>query len=177
VQLHYTPFIVDLVSPVFLSGQALIDLIESKSQPDGYASKLRKGDQLSTTNLKPVRIFLYFDESYTLHHDLPGDVIAENDGVHASTPYQVLCKALNAVRNLDIFAVFLSTNSNLAKYSPSQRYWWSGRITKDAENHVQVPFVELPFDTWNQEFLIKESDHFLEDVCEVSFMVRFGRPL
>src|SRR6202021_2380468 len=111
------------------SGKALIDLIELKSQTDGYVSKPR------------IRIFLYFDESHTLHYGLSGDIIPENDGVHASTPYQVLCKALNAVRNLDIFAVFLSTNSNLAKYSPSQRYWWSARITQDAENHAQVPFV------------------------------------
>ena len=170
MQLHYTPFIVDLVSPVCRSGQALIDLIESKSQPDGYVSKLRKRDQLSTK----IRIFLYFDESHTLHFDLPHSIILEDD---ASTPYQVLCKALNAVRNLDIFAVFLSTNANLAKYSPSQRYWWPSQIIEDAKTHDQVPFVELPFDTWNQEFLIKESAYLLEDVCQVSFMVRFGRPL
>jgi hypothetical protein len=92
-------------------------------------------------------------------------------------PYQALCSALNELLQLDLFFVFLSTNSSLSDYSPTLRVFWSKRGREAAQSYVQAPYTELPFDVWKEPKLVTEGKHTISDVGEVGFMVRFGRPL
>ena len=93
------------------------------------------------------------------------------------TAYQSLCSAFNTLLDFDCFVIFLSTNSSLARYSPSQKRLWSSRSRDAPIDTLQAPFVELPFDTWSNDILVTEGAHTLEEVCMTDFMVRFGRPL
>jgi hypothetical protein len=91
--------------------------------------------------------------------------------------YQALCSSLNELLNLDLFFVFLSTNSMLSDYSPSGRVFWSKRGQNSTIAYIQTPYTELPFDVWKESHLITEGKHTMDDVCSVEFIVRFGRPL
>jgi hypothetical protein len=104
----------------------------------------------------------------------PLDVLLE--GVQRNA-YQALCSTLNVLWKVDLFAIFLSTNSSLAHFASAQKYFWSARYRQARIDTVQAPFVETPFDTWHHEHLLREGAHLLAEVGEPKFMVRFGRPL
>jgi hypothetical protein len=146
--------------PVFRAAKALIDVIGSRAKgadrPD---------------NPRPVRLLVYIDESHEMTTDTQ---TLPDDGRNA---YQTLCSSLNALLKLDLFFVFLSTNSNLQEYSPSYRTFWSKRGRNSTLAYVQTPYTELPFDVWKKDQLVNEGRHTVSDVCSVKFMVRFGRPL
>jgi hypothetical protein len=91
--------------------------------------------------------------------------------------YQVLCSSLNQLLDLDLFFVFLSTNSKLSDYSPSSRVFWSARVQKSGVAHVQTPYTELPFDVWREPHIVSDGIHTMDEVCSVEFIARFGRPL
>ncbi|KAB5587652.1 hypothetical protein CTheo_8909 [Ceratobasidium theobromae] len=93
------------------------------------------------------------------------------------TCYQILCSVIDGFVPLDLFTIFLSTNSKLSSFSPPRGQWWSARGQSEETEGVQAPFNELPFDQWEQEYLLEENKHTLKDVCSPDFMVRFGRPL
>jgi len=146
--------------PVFKAAKALIDVIGSRA---------KEADR--PDNPRPVRLLIYIDESHEMTTDtqtLPGD---------GRNAYQTLCSSLNALLKLDLFFVFLSTNSNLQEYSPSYRTFWSKRGRNSTLAYVQTPYTELPFDIWKKNQLVTEGRHTVNDVCSVKFMVRFGRPL
>ena len=152
--------ILTIFYPVFQAAKALIDVIGSRA---------KEADR--PDNLRPVRLLIYIDESHEMTTDpqtLP------DDGRNA---YQTLCSSLNALLKLDLFFVFLSTNSNLREYSPSYRTFWSKRGRNSTLAYVQTPYTELPFDIWKKDQLVTEGRHTVSDVCSVKFMVRFGRPL
>ena len=145
---------------VFKAAKALIDVIRKRAKeahPPG--------------NLHPVRLLVYIDESHEMTTDKQ---TLRDDGRNA---YQMLCSSLNELLKLDLFFVFLSTNSNLQGYSPSPRIFWSKRGRNSTLAYVQTPYTELPFDIWTREPLVTEGQCTVDVVCAVEFMVRFGRPL
>jgi hypothetical protein len=147
---------------VYIAAKALIDTIKSYTKEDG-----------SKGNPRPVRLLIYIDESHemtTSAQTIKGD----NRNV-----YQPLSSSINELLELDIFFVFLSTNSNLklSDYSPSSRVSWSARGQNSTVAHVQTPYTELPFDVWKESHIVTEGVHTMDDVCSPKFIVRFGRPL
>jgi hypothetical protein len=135
---------------------------------------------------REVDMVLYFDESHELTK-MRTALSGIEEGLTADdmrTAYQTLCWALDSLRNEEgvpsdqgnLMAVFLSTTSHLATYSPSNTFHWSAR-THDGKLGLQPPIVELPFDLWKTEHIVTEEAHRINEVCRPEFMVRFGRPL
>ena len=143
--------------PVFKAAKALIDVIGSRA---------KEADR--PDNPRPVRLLIYMDESHEMTTDTQ---TLPDDGRNA---YQTLCSSLNALLKLDLFFVFLSTNSNIQEYSPSYRTFWSKRGRNSTLAYVQTPYTELPFDIWKKDQLVTKGRHTVNDVCSVKFMVRFG---
>ncbi|TDL22696.1 hypothetical protein BD410DRAFT_897943 [Rickenella mellea] len=112
-----------------------------------------------------VRMVLSFDETHELF--INKDTFARDD----RTAYDALCGAVSELEELDIFAIFLSTTPELLRNPPPRHIW------PNYQKPLQVPFIELPFDQWKEAYLVTEGSHALDDVCDVEFMVRFGRPL
>ena len=154
---HYS---VNYFIQVYIAAKALIDTIRSRA----------KGD-VSDEKSRPVRLLVYIDES---HEMTTKAQTIKGDGRNV---YQVLCSSLNELLKLDLFFVFLSTNSMLSDYSPASRVFWSGRVQKANVAYIQTPYTELPFDVWKEPHLVSEGRHTMDNVCSVEFMVRFGRPL
>ncbi len=146
------------------AGLSLLQLLQRISTP--FPETVQKYTK-STKTRGEVLLVLSFDETHVMVDDkFTGDI---------RTGYHALCGALSELYQLDIFSIFLSTNSSLSKYSPKKSAHWSLRVRDGPMDPVQVPFVELGFDQWKERFIAEEGRHTLEDVCEVSFMVRFGR--
>ncbi|KAF8601771.1 hypothetical protein BDV93DRAFT_524526 [Ceratobasidium sp. AG-I] len=142
----------------FESAKDLIDQIKFKSGVLSIADPTRGS---------PVLV-LYFDECHTLTHATSRS---------SDTSYQNLCKTLDSFRKLDLFALFLSTRSLDSVLPPPNDIWASSRIRNSLTRAVQAPFIELPFDQYKDKYLLYEDQHTLAEVSEISFMVRFGRPL
>ncbi|KAG9089296.1 hypothetical protein FS749_001444 [Ceratobasidium sp. UAMH 11750] len=159
-------------SPEWRAAQALIELIRQKSGVQSSGELDLRTDKDPGTP-RPVWLHIYFDES----HPLTSDTTVPEDG-QIRTSYQVLCSVINRFRTLDLFVVFLSTNSRISVYSPPQSLFWSNRVINQKTSGVQAPFCELVFDQWGQnQHLLFENVHTLQEVCKPRFMVRFGRPL
>jgi hypothetical protein len=73
-----------------------------------------------------------------------------------------------------MFSIFLSTNSNLGAFAPSQDCFPLERATN--ADDVQPPYTELPFDC-HPDFPIQPEQLSLEDTSKLAFLCRFGRPL
>ena len=93
---------------VFKAAKALIDVIENHAK-----------EAYPPNNLHPVRLLVSIDESHEMTTDKH---TLQDDGRNA---YQILCSSLNELLKLDLFFMFLSTNSNLQEFSPSPRIFWS----------------------------------------------------
>lgn len=146
---------------VHKAAKALIDTIK----------RYTKEDSSKENPPRPVQLLVYIDES----HEMTTSAQTIKGGKNSA--YQVLCSSLNELLDLDLFFVFLSTNSKLSDYSPSSRIHWSGRVQNAPTTFVQTPYTELPFDVWKESHLVSEGVHKMDDVCSVEFIVRFGRPL
>ncbi|KAB5592224.1 hypothetical protein CTheo_4321 [Ceratobasidium theobromae] len=148
--------------PAFVSARDLIEMIRSKSK------------SAVTDRQRPVQLVIYFDEA----HPLASTTITHMDG-DGLTRYRVLCSVMDRFVPLDLFAIFLSTSPKLSSFSPPRTYSGSSssRGWTEETGGIQAPFNELPFDQWEQEYLLEENKHTLKDVCSPGFMVRFGRPL
>lgn len=128
----------------------------------------------------PVVLLIYFDEAQdmTINYDLEISTIGIGAGSKQTitsyrTAYMALLSALADLSYCNIFAIFMSTNINLAKNTPPPRRF-SYETLEDTDYYFQPPFVDLPIDLWEE---VHEDQHRLEDVCQPEFMVRFGRPL
>lgn len=141
-----------------------------------------------------LRIVIYFDEAHVLHHRTTketGQVGAPKTSYRILTSafshlYVPLSKAISFNRTefsgfisakLSMFLVVLSTNPCLDRMAPSRPLFWSSRIYEASRDQVQAPITELPFDVFPSEALILENDKNLLDYCEMSSIVKFGRPL
>ena len=86
-----------------------------------------------------VRVLLYFDEAHCLSNaDISGDEANRNY-------YDALCSALTFLTSRQFFVITLSTNSGLARFSPSKRMHPSSWI-HEGKDTLQAPITELPFD-------------------------------
>lgn len=117
---------------------------------------------------KQVELVLYLDESQ--HMTIPP---SDNDG---RSQYHTFCASLNSLVSLNIFTIFLSTNSNLSRYAPSARIHPSLRVREETFDGIQAPYTELPFDLYKGPIVVEEGST-LAEVCTPEFMARFGRPL
>jgi len=150
--------------------QSALKLLEAISEKTG-----RKMEDRSE-----VLLFIYFDEAHCLH-DVKLTRIRNKDGSNMETEkrtaYYSLVSALDELSELNIFSLFLSTASSLAQFAPTQRVMRSAR-SGDLSWGLQAPFTELPFDMYTaEEPLAIEGQDTLNDVCQIKFMSRFGRPL
>jgi hypothetical protein len=116
-----------------------------------------------------VRILVYFDEAHSL-----SDISIDGDGRNY---YDALCSVLDLLKECSLFAITLSTNSNLSRFSPSKRAHPSNRVV-EGKDSLQAPYTELLFDCLeNNKPLIRPNEMTLKEVADVGFMVKFGRPL
>ncbi|KAG7089193.1 hypothetical protein E1B28_010895 [Marasmius oreades] len=125
--------------------------------------------KLYKTSVKFYAI-VYFDEAHTL--SLP------SNKSHRRTPYYALMHVLNMIRKTPIFFVFLSTNSSLQTFTPSNSAYPSIRVQNDTK--LIPPFFELPFDNFARKFTSEAKEVgklTLAGVCELGQMTKFGRPM
>ena len=117
---------------------------------------------------------MYFDEAHVLT-----EVKKTIENTWPHTKYHLLGRVLGYMILLPCFTVFLSTNSWLGSFAPSPSKHPSLR---DWENCILFPpYTELPFDTFAENsFGVLTRDKGvvkLPDVCTLSYVVKFGRPL
>jgi hypothetical protein len=123
---------------------------------------------------------MYFDEAhYLTDRELTHISITEGGKVECEkrTPYYGFVKALDELRSLNIFSLFLSTVSHLSFFAPTKQVFASAR-SRDLGYDLQPPFSEMPFDLYQEGMpLVMENQHLLKEICTTGFMSRFGRPL
>lgn len=90
--------------------------------------------------------------------------IDESHMLNESTDHQSLRSVLRALVDVPIFAVFISTEP------PTFDRDFSSFLTP------HTPYIALPFDVYKDHIII-ENERTIDDVCELSFLCRFGRPL
>lgn len=126
-------------------------------------------------SMTPVSYYMYFDEAHVLT-----EVQQIQEGqTRPHSKYHLLGRVLGNMSCLPFFAVFLSTNTWLGSFAPSASEYPSLR---DWDNVIlHAPFTELPFDDFaDNSFGIlsdKKGDVKLQDVCDLAYIVKFGRPL
>jgi hypothetical protein len=111
---------------------------------------------------------LSFDESHVLATSL-----TQNYN-NTSTQYDILCSSLNDFLEYLLFTIFLSTHSSLGLLAPPQQLAISARI-HSGMSHLQTPITEAPFDCFATS--LDTSKLTLNDLWDIKFMVKFGRPL
>jgi hypothetical protein len=115
-----------------------------------------------------IKLIIYFDEAHPLTKATPG---YENE----KTRYDFLCSCLNEFLKFPMFAIFLSTNSSLSHFASPNALAKSARIRHgDAVTHA--PITETPFDC-HPNLMVEQGKLTVEDICTISFMAQFGRPL
>ncbi|KAH9923393.1 hypothetical protein B0H21DRAFT_895174 [Amylocystis lapponica] len=123
------------------------------------------------TSSTAVKLMFYFDEA----HMLPTTLV-KGDSPEKSL-YDVMCSTFDTLRleSTAVFAIFLSTNSSLAKFAPVGRQANSARARENAHD-LQAPLTEIPFDC-SDRFPLRMRNLTMNDLCKMEFMARFGRPL
>ncbi|HEV7736222.1 MAG TPA: hypothetical protein VGO47_02470 [Chlamydiales bacterium] len=112
---------------------------------------------------------VYFDEAHTLQE-------WRDQSVRNS--YFSLLSALNALCELPILFVFLSTNSGLHVFAPQNAVFPSLRVQGGLR--LIPPYFELPYDTFAAGITHKEQEAgrlTLSSVCKLEQVTRIGRPL
>lgn len=113
-----------------------------------------------------VDIVIYFDEA----HELIKAVDYSGNSL-----YDVLLLVINCYRDYPIFTLFLSTVPLVVAFTPPPLRWSnSARASKSGE--PQAPFTETPFDC-AENILVVDYAHDREEIAQLHFMARFGRPL
>jgi hypothetical protein len=140
--------------------ESLLD--SSMNEPDNDLAKAQ------------VLFFMYFDEAHVLTQGAPGDPPPPR------SKYHLLGRVLAKMNTLRFFVVFLSTNSWLGSFALSTSKIPSLRDWHDTVLHA--PFTELPFDTFaeNSFAILSKANPTgvrLLDVCDLDYLVKFGRPL
>jgi hypothetical protein len=151
------------------NGLALAAVLQNRDHPNPQTHESQ--ESLATAT---VSFFLYFDEAHVLTEVQP---IPDHARPHSK--YHLLGRVLGYMATLPFFTVFLSTNSWLGSFAPSASKHPSLR---DWDNVIlHPPFTELPYDIFaddsfgvllKQKVVVK-----LEDVCTLSYIVKFGRPV
>ncbi|RDB30774.1 hypothetical protein Hypma_005734 [Hypsizygus marmoreus] len=125
----------------------------------------QSGDgNVKVSHSRPVRLLLYFDEA----HYLLSPTTAARLGFEQLTAFDVLCDTFGTFSQHDVFVAYLSTSPTIIS-PPGRSDSWSPVI-------LQAPYVELPFDVYPQTVVV-ENMMSIEEVAQVSHLVKFGRPL
>jgi hypothetical protein len=122
---------------------------------------------------------MYFDEAHCLHdvHMTHFSTVGTRLVAEQRTAFHALTSALDQLFELNIFSLFLSTSSSLADFAPPRKGFGSARSSGQNWD-LQPPFTELPFDLCDKgTTLVVEGEHTLQDICQIKFMAKFGRPL
>ncbi|CAE6537032.1 unnamed protein product [Rhizoctonia solani] len=114
--------------------------------------------------------YVYFDGA----HCLAKRSSDAGSSVHTN-PYHSFGRVLEQLRDLPLFFIFLSRNTNLQQFPPPPCYHPS--ITYSPGRRIFPPFTELPFDVFVEEGLKKLDVVSLDNVCTTDFMSHFGRPI
>jgi hypothetical protein len=120
-----------------------------------------------------VRFFMYFDEAHLLTK-------TTGDLTPLRSKYYLLGRVLAKMNEQPFFAVFLLTNSWLGAFAPSTYRMPSLRDWPNVVLHA--PFTELPFDTFTDYgssplWGANPKGIWLRDMCNLEYIVQFGRPL
>lgn len=113
-----------------------------------------------------VNVLLYFDEA----HPLTSTKCVGS----SSTLYNILLSVLSDYVSYPLFVLFLSTTSHIADFAPPREAAKSMRATESGAH--QAPITETPFDC-APNITVEQDTYTRDDVAEVRFMSRFGRPL
>ncbi|KAF8156101.1 hypothetical protein B0H34DRAFT_716186 [Crassisporium funariophilum] len=114
-------------------------------------------------------ILFPIDEFHTLYP--PKDDINDN----TQSTYHALCSVLHDLIKTPIFALFMSTAFNTRQLAPPVFDDPSSRICNPGKLVQHPPYTAFPFDVYKA--IIVENTRNLDEVCELSFLCRFGRPL
>jgi len=150
---------------------------EVVSKAEEILQLIAKRTDLSWTDRRQVCLLMYFDEAHCLHK--PPLLYASGSNLvrQERTAYYALIEALDELRGLNIFSLFLSTTSSLARFAPPKQNFMSDR-SRLLDIDLQPPFTELPFDIHDKTTpLATEGEDTLNQICTTSYMARFGRPL
>jgi len=112
-------------------------------------------------------VIVYFDEAHTLHN------MGKGEG--RQNAYFALMKVLAEISDQRIFFVFLSTNSSLNSFAPTNADYPSDRV--NAGGDLIPPFFELNFDTFYRKDEHTTTLLALEQVCKLEHVVKTGRPM
>ena len=94
------------------------------------------------------------------------------------TMLDFLAYAIDKCQNRGLVGLILSKSSILTHVPGGKKVPSSTREVVLRFSIHGVPFVELTFDSWqNDEPSIRESVTTLSDACKIGFLARFGRPL
>lgn len=134
---------------------------------------------------KPVIFFMYFDEAQTL--TTSESIHGNPDEPPPLSRHRLLEYVLGRMINLPFFTFFLSTNPRLGAPAPSRsrsshRPTFRPSIVDWGRVVVHPPFTELPFDTFAADSFatlskMRSIGVKLQDVCNLQYVVKFGRPL
>ena len=139
--------------------KAFEELLILTNQPGMYEEK------------QDAKVIIYIDECQFL---------TEKQVVVKNSPRKQLdfvTHALETCRRQGLFCILLSTNSMLSQLSVPSNVHPSAREIQAARNLRPPPFVLLGFDLWSGRPIIVERETTLEQVCQLNFLARFGRPL
>jgi hypothetical protein len=112
-------------------------------------------------------LLLSFDEADTCQVPLRND-----PGKHRKN-YSALMYAIDNLKTQPLFAIFMSTSSNLSQLAPPQSIHSSDRVM--ANDTIHAPFCEMPFDILAVP--IAPSTKTLNETLTIEHLVQFGRPL
>ncbi|KAI6033344.1 hypothetical protein EDC04DRAFT_3035134 [Pisolithus marmoratus] len=112
---------------------------------------------------RDVRILLYFDEAHELGHTIP-------DGENKLKLYDVVCSCLKAFQCYPIFTLFLSTEPLVLSAEVA------GSAQQCRKETFQALLTEMPFDC-HATFPLRPETIKLEQLGDLQFLARFGRPL
>ncbi|KAI6041207.1 hypothetical protein EDC04DRAFT_1332225 [Pisolithus marmoratus] len=169
-------FLYEQVIKACEEGEALLD---ANLDALYHESKHQLGQLLTTLNAacifpnsNDVRVLLYFDEAHELGPAIPDDKQPTNN--KKKTLYDVLCSSLTHFQGSPIFTLFLSTQPSMTLPAPSAET--VGLARQQSMKICQTPLTELPFDC-HPTFPLRPGTLKLEQLGELPFLARFGRPL
>ncbi|KAL4079270.1 hypothetical protein J3A83DRAFT_4368016 [Scleroderma citrinum] len=117
--------------------------------------------------LKDVKVMLYFDEAQELHHAIP-------DNEQGKTLYDIMWSSLVHFKSPSVFTIFLTTQPSVTLLAPFPKMATSALLS--IRRALQAPITETPFDC-HPDLPLRLGQLKLEDLGELPFLARFGRPL
>jgi hypothetical protein len=142
--------------------------VEAEVAYDSLLKVMQKIDPVAAA-APGVKVLFYFDEA----HELAKRTNPPTDPTQ-KLPLDLLASALNCFIRRPVFAIFLSTQSNVSILAPSQHYARSGRVSKRAHK-LPAPYTETIFDCFDGQI---DSERMMPDQpSDIVFMSILGRPM